>query len=142
MCWISFIGKKSTSSQNQTSQIKIRNIQCVLKRLTAGVEQSNCPRLQHLYLQLQKISTKTAIFIATKHEKTGNYLNLFSIFSQQYKKSNRSHDILLYTLSFSLAKTQISTWSNFYYIFIQISGKYMKYLTQRHTCMFKKITCN
>ena len=50
MCWISFIGKRSTSSQNQTSQIKIRNIQCVLKRLTAGVEQSNCPRFQHLYL--------------------------------------------------------------------------------------------
>ena len=66
-------------------------------------------------------------------KKTGSYLNLFSIFSQQYKKSNRGHDILLYNFSFILAITQISIWNNSYDIFVQIPGKYKKYLTQRDT---------
>ena len=57
----------------------------------------------------------------------------FSTFTQQYKKSNRGHDILSYTFSFILAKTQKSIWNNFYDAFIQISGKYKKYLTQRDT---------
>ena len=37
------------------------------------------------------------------------------------------------SFSFVLAKTQKSIWNNFYDIFIQISGKYKKYLTQRDT---------
>ena len=41
-----------------------------LKRISAGVERRNCPKPRHLYLQLQKISAKTAIFTATKHGKT------------------------------------------------------------------------
>ena len=57
----------------------------------------------------------------------------FLTFSQQYKKSNRGYDILSHTFSFILAKTQKSIWNNFYDVFIQISGKYKKYLTQRDT---------
>ena len=34
------------------------------------MERSSCPTPQHLYLQSQEISTKTAISIATMHEKT------------------------------------------------------------------------
>ena len=41
-----------------------------LKRISAGAERRNCPKPQHLYLQLQKISAKTAIFVAAKHAKT------------------------------------------------------------------------
>ena len=41
-----------------------------LKRVPAGLKLSNCPAPQHFYLQRQKISTKTALFIATKYEKT------------------------------------------------------------------------
>ena len=37
------------------------------------------------------------------------------------------------SFSFVLAKTQKSIWNNFYDIFIQISGKYKKYLTKRDT---------
>ena len=53
-----------------------------LKRLPAGVERINCPRLQHLYLQLQNISTKATIFMDMKHErnKSGSYLNFFKYF--------------------------------------------------------------
>ena len=41
-----------------------------LKRISAGAERRNCPKPQHLYLQLQKISAKTAIFVAAKHAET------------------------------------------------------------------------
>ena len=72
------------------------------------------------------------------HAVLDSYLNLFSAFSQQYKKSNRGHDIFLYTFSFILAKTQISIWNNFDDIFIQISGKYKKYVTQRYAIACSK----
>ena len=41
-----------------------------LKRISAGEERSNFPKPQHIFIATQKISRKTAIFIATKHEKT------------------------------------------------------------------------
>ena len=41
-----------------------------LNRKPAAMERSSCPTPQHLYLQSQEISTKTAISIATMREKT------------------------------------------------------------------------
>ena len=43
------------------------------------------------------------------------------------------HDILSYTFSSILVKIEKSIWNNFYDVFIQNSGKYKEYLTQRHT---------
>ena len=86
------------------------------------------------------MSTKTAIFVATKHEKTNVavisiclIISFILTLSQQYKKSNRGHYILSYIFSLILNKTPKSIWNNFYDVFIQISGKYKKHLTQRDT---------
>ena len=81
-----------------------------------------------------KISTKATIFRTTKHEKTNLAIIEFFLifpsllaFSQQYKKSNRGCDIISYNFSFILAKTK-SIQNDFYEVFVQISGKYKKYL--------------
>ena len=46
----------------------------------------------------------------------------------------------MYTFNFILAKTQNSIWNDYYDAFIQISGKYKKYLTQRDTPACSKKT--
>ena len=68
----------------------------------------------------KKSQQKQLFFTTTKHEKTNLavisiclIISLFSTFNQQYKKSNMGHDILSYTFSFILAKTQKSIWITF-----------------------------
>ena len=69
-CWISFAGKGQQFFKIRPVNLKSETPRMSLKRVPADVKLSNCRKPQHLYLQRQKISTKTAIFMATKHEKT------------------------------------------------------------------------
>ena len=85
-CWINFIRKRLTSFQNQTSQLKIKSIQDIIKKISAGVERSNCPKHQHLYLWLQR--TKKQIWQLLK------FVSLFLHFRLLVEKSNRGPDIL------------------------------------------------
>ena len=50
-------------------KLKTRLNRTSIKRTVAGMDHSNYPKLQHSHLQLQKISAKTYMFTAKKHEK-------------------------------------------------------------------------
>ena len=64
------VGKSQQAFKITPVNLELGSPRASLKRISAGVEWRNCPKPQHVYFQLQKISAKTAIFTATKHGKT------------------------------------------------------------------------
>ena len=69
-CWISFSGKKQQAFKITPVNLELLTPRRSLKSLSAGVVRRNYPKPQPIYIQLQKMSAKTATFIATKHGKT------------------------------------------------------------------------
>ena len=69
-CWISFSGKNQQAFKITPVNLELLTPRTSLKSLSAGVVRRNYPKPQPIDIQLQKISAKTAIFIATKHGKT------------------------------------------------------------------------
>ena len=73
--------KRKQAFKIRPVNLKSKSTRTLLETIPASVEYSSCPKPQHLFLCLQNISTKIAIFIATKHKsKADSYLNLFSFF--------------------------------------------------------------
>ena len=78
-CWISFIGKRQQAFKIRPVKLKSGTPRTSLKRLPAGVERSNSPRL---IFTTTKNLNKNCYFYSYKawKNKSGSYLNLFNFF--------------------------------------------------------------
>ena len=136
MKMINFIGKDLTY-QNQTSQFKITINLGVIKKNICWTQNLNTYIYSH-----KKILTKTAIFMVKNI--SGSNANLFN-YSLYFwnvacdilkiKYGSYLHDIPLHNLSLVIAKSQKSIGINFCDLFVEVSGKYKKYL-QNISCTY------
>ena len=121
-----------TKFQNQTNQSKTKLFRAPRTGHLLIWNTYETPKTLKLTFIVTKNLNKTRYFYSYKALKTSlaviSTTDSFILkFGEQYKKSNRDHDMISYTFNSPPAKAQKSTRNNFRIVFVQIPDTHKKY---------------